>query len=187
MKENSNLPNFEPASSNIIATVFLKSVAYLRCSNIVFSQPVFFMKYRLTFSFLIFALCWSCTNQSREQQHAPDDSAAMYDDEMHRDTLDVFSNERFQNVYVEKLGDSTFNISGKAQVFEATLNWVVEDGHNELKKGFATADHGAPAWGNFSFEVTVAKQDPNSVLHLILFESSAKDGSRQHELPVPLY
>ncbi len=145
------------------------------------------MKYRLIFSFLILSLCWSCTNQSREQQYTPDDSTAVYDDENYRDTLDVFSNERFRNVFVKKVDDSTFNISGKAQVFEATLSWVVEDGHNQLKKGFTTADHGAPEWGNFSFDVTVAKRDPNSVLHLILFESSAKDGRRQHELPVPLY
>ncbi len=48
-------------------------------------------------------------------------------------------------------------------------------------------DMGAPEWGNFSFTVDVEKKRPNSTLTLILFESSAKDGSRQFELPILLY
>jgi len=62
----------------------------------------------------------------------------------------------------------------------------VEDGHDELKKGFEMTDAGAPEWGNFIFTINVAKKRPNSTLHLIIFESSAKDGSRQHELPILL-
>jgi len=71
-------------------------------------------------------------------------------------------------------------------MFEATYNWVVEDGHNELLSGYGTADAGAPEFGNFSFVVHIKKSRANSTLHLILFETSANDGSRQHELPVPL-
>jgi hypothetical protein len=63
----------------------------------------------------------------------------------------------------------------------------VEDGHNELKKGFESTDAGAPAWGDFSFTVEAEKERPNSTLHLVLFATSAKDGSRGHELPVYLY
>lgn len=63
---------------------------------------------------------------------------------------------------------------------------MVEDGHNELKKGFEATDAGAPEWGNFGFIVNVKKERLNSTLHLILFETSTKDGSRQFELPVPL-
>jgi hypothetical protein len=63
----------------------------------------------------------------------------------------------------------------------------VEDGHDELKKGFQMTDAGAPAWGNFTFNIEVKKKRPNSTLTLILFESSPKDGSRTHELPIPLY
>ena len=48
-------------------------------------------------------------------------------------------------------------------------------------------DAGAPRWGNFNFKAEAKKANPNTVLHLILFEASAKDGSRQHELSVPLY
>ena len=99
----------------------------------------------------------------------------------------VYSNERFKDVTVERTGDSTFVIRGKGQIFEANFSWVIEDGHNELKKGYTMTNAGAPEWGDFSFTVNAAKQNPNSTLHIILFESSAKDGSRQYELPVMLY
>jgi hypothetical protein len=99
----------------------------------------------------------------------------------------VYANQRFKDVTVERVGEHKFIIKGKAQVFEAVVSWVVEDGHNELKKGFEMTDAGAPAFGNFAFVVDVAKQRANSKLHLILFESSAKDGTRQYELPIPLY
>jgi hypothetical protein len=99
----------------------------------------------------------------------------------------VYSNERFKDVTVEKTGDNTFTIRGKGQIFEANFNWVIEDGHEELQKGYTMTDAGAPEWGNFSFTVTAPKKNPNSTLHIILFESSAKDGSRQYELPIMLY
>jgi hypothetical protein len=99
----------------------------------------------------------------------------------------VYKNARFKDVMVRKTAGHIYLITGKAQLFEAALSWVVEDGHEEIKKGFATADAGGPAWGAFRFTVDVIKKRPNSTLHLILFEASAKDGSRQHELPVLLY
>ena len=99
----------------------------------------------------------------------------------------IYSNERFKDVTVEKVATNKFFIKGKAQVFEATFNWVIEDGHNELKKGFEMTDAGAPAWGNFGFVVTATKARPNSTLHIILFEVSAKNGNRQYQLPILLY
>src|SRR5687768_4836965 len=48
----------------------------------------------------------------------------------------VYSNERFKEVTVERTGDSTFVVRGKGQIFEANFNWVVEDGHDELKRGY---------------------------------------------------
>jgi len=103
------------------------------------------------------------------------------------DTSKVYSNKRFKDVTVEKIGEHKFSIKGKAQVFEASFSWVVEDGHDEIKKGHEMTDAGAPEFGNFSFTVDVAKKRKNSTLHLILFEASAKDGSRQYELPILLY
>lgn len=99
----------------------------------------------------------------------------------------TYSNERFKDVTVEKIGDHEFRIKGKGQIFEASFSWVVEDGHDELKKGFEMTDAGAPEWGDFSFTVNAPKKRPNSTLHIILFEASAKDGSRQYLLPIALY
>lgn len=105
----------------------------------------------------------------------------------HNTTKENYSNERFKNVSIKRLSEHEFEISGQAQVFEAAFSWVIEDGHHELAKGHAMTDAGAPRWGNFNFKAEAKKANPNTVLHLILFEASAKDGSRQHELSVPLY
>jgi hypothetical protein len=98
----------------------------------------------------------------------------------------VYSNARFKDVTVTKVGDNKYSIQGKGQIFEASFGWVVEDGHNEIKEGFDMTDAGAPEWGNFKFTIEVQKQRPNSTLTLILFESSAKDGSRVYQLPIVL-
>ncbi len=101
--------------------------------------------------------------------------------------MEQYANARFKEVTVEKIGEHKFLIRGKGQIFEASFSWIVEDGHEELKKGFQMTDAGAPDWGNFSFTVDVEKKRENSTLMLVLFESSPKDGSRQYELPVLLY
>lgn len=99
----------------------------------------------------------------------------------------TYSNERFKDVTVERINEDTFIVRGKGQIFEANFNWIVEDGHEELKKGFNMTDAGAPEWGKFEFTINVQKKRENSTLTLILFESSPKDGSRQYELPITLY
>lgn len=101
--------------------------------------------------------------------------------------LKQYSNERFKEVTVERIDENKFRVRGKGQIFEANFNWIIEDGHDELKTGYQTTDAGAPEWGNFDFTITVQKKRENSKLTLVLFESSAKDGSRQYELPILLY
>ncbi|HEX8561988.1 MAG TPA: Gmad2 immunoglobulin-like domain-containing protein [Flavobacterium sp.] len=98
----------------------------------------------------------------------------------------VHSNERFRNVTVQRTADNQFRITGEGQVFEASFGWVIEDGHNEIAKGFEMTDAGAPEWGRFEFTADAEKETEHSTLHLILFETSAKDGSRQYELPIVL-
>lgn len=98
----------------------------------------------------------------------------------------VYSNTRFKDVTVVKSGSNKYTIQGKGQIFEANFGWVVEDGHNEIKEGFEMTDAGAPEWGNFKFTIEVKKERPNSTLTLILFETSAKDGSRVYQLPIVL-
>ena len=98
-----------------------------------------------------------------------------------------YSNERFKEVTVERIDENKFRVRGKGQIFEANFNWIIEDGHDELMKGFQMTDAGAPEWGNFDFTIAVQKKRKNSKLTLVLFESSVKDGSRQHELPIVLF
>lgn len=83
-----------------------------------------------------------------------------------------------------EVGD-TFVVEGEARVFEAAFSWFLEDGHAILAEGHEMTDAGAPAWGKFSFEVNfnVASQ-PNAML--VLYVASAKDGSMQNELIIPL-
>ncbi|KGT72726.1 sporulation protein, partial [Bradyrhizobium japonicum] len=95
-------------------------------------------------------------------------------------------NEFFKEITAKKIKEDTFEVKGKAKVFEGVLDYVVEDGHNELAEGSAKASKGAPEWGDFSFTVNVKKDTPNSTLMLILFEKSAKDGKRKGELPIAL-
>ena len=99
----------------------------------------------------------------------------------------TYSNQRFKDVSVERIGKDKFLIRGQGQIFEANFSWIVQDGHEELKKGFQMTDAGAPEWGKFEFTIDVPKKRENSTLTLILFESSPKDGSRQYELPITLY
>ena len=99
----------------------------------------------------------------------------------------VYANKRFKDVTVERVGENKFRIRGKGQIFEASFSWVIEDGHEELKKGYEMTDAGAPEWGNFDFTVEAVKKRPNSTLHLVIYEVSAKDGSRQYELPIRLF
>lgn len=98
----------------------------------------------------------------------------------------TYSNARFKEVAIKRIGEHQFTIRGKGQIFEANFGWVVEDGHEELLKGFEMTDAGAPEWGKFKFTIDVEKRRVNSTLTLILFETSAMDGSRQHELPIVL-
>lgn len=95
-------------------------------------------------------------------------------------------NARFKNVIAKKIGPDTYHITGEGQIFEASFNWVIEDGHKELQSGYATTDAGAPAWGKFNFLITIPRRGVNSELHLIIYEASAEDGRRQHELPILL-
>ena len=133
-------------------------------------------------------LLFACTQKKSEDTTSPqsDSIQVITTEEAPKINAKVFSNERFRQVTLEKLDGNKFRIQGQAQVFEATFNWVVEDGHNELKSGFVTADIGAPEWGNFDFTIDVAKNDVNTTLILILFEISAKDGSHNYELPITL-
>lgn len=142
--------------------------------------------------FLSFILIISCDKKEKtaEEIQEPEkisDTVQLKKVVSSNTNLKNYSNQRFRNVTVEKVNDNKFRIKGEGQIFEANFNWVVEDGHDELKNGYEMTDAGAPEWGKFDFTIDVAKNRENSTLTLILFEISAKDGSRQHELPIALF
>ncbi len=148
------------------------------------------MKYLIPFVFLAFIACTSKVTTTTENPQG--DTVAVDNVEVppvidSTSTAPVYGNARFKDVSVTREDSLTFRIRGKAQIFEANFGWVIEDGHDELQTGHQMTDAGAPEWGNFDFKVTAQKNNPNSTLLLILFESSAKDGSRQYELPLRLY
>ena len=148
------------------------------------------MKVSLFLLLIIFA---ACNNSAPKNESIASDTLQTNTDSIKKSrpvtivaAPKTYSNKRFKNVTVENIGGNKFRIRGKGQIFEANFNWIVEDGHNELLKGFQTTDAGAPEWGNFDFIIEVTKQRNNSTLTLILFETSAMDGSRQYDLPIVL-
>lgn len=139
----------------------------------------------ILFAFLIFS-CQTQTKEKEESQIVTESDTTLISTEHDQTELKMHSNEAFKNVSVQSLPDNKFQVKGQARVFEATINWSVEDGHYILADGFATADMGAPEWGNFEFEFSAKKAEANSTMVLILYEASAKDGSQMHTLPIKL-
>lgn len=96
-------------------------------------------------------------------------------------------NNAFCNVSVNGSGGK-YIISGEARVFEAVMNYAVEDGHNYLLEDSYMLSAGAPAWAPFAIELDIPpeQQPVNGTLTFELFEYSAKDGSRINVLALPL-
>lgn len=140
---------------------------------------------------LLLLIVFACKQQPAvESRTEVQDTVALdHTEVMEPDTVvgPVYGNQRFRNVIVNRLDSLNFQIKGQAQVFEGSFGWVLEDGHDELQTGHQMTDAGAPEWGNFDFKVMAQKNEANTTLHLVLFEVSAKDGSRQYELPLKLY
>jgi hypothetical protein len=99
----------------------------------------------------------------------------------------AIENQAFRNIVVSGF-QGNYAVTGEASVFEGTIQYEVEDGHFVLLQGFATASAGGPAWGTFTINIQIPEGNlpQNGLLRLVLFEESAKDGSRINELLVPL-
>lgn len=78
-----------------------------------------------------------------------------------------------------------FTVRGEARVFEAHVMYEFEDGHNILDEGFVMASQGAPDWGEFEFTISFDEVffETGTV---IIYEESAKDGSRINQLYIPV-
>lgn len=139
---------------------------------------------------VLFAAC-----KSGDDKTTPDSTATKLIDSTHpifephihgKDTVDLYSNEVFKNVHVQKTGETTYLVAGQARVFEGVYHYLVRDGNEVIIDGRGKTDAAAPAFGKFSFSVDVNKKTTIDGLYLVLFEVGAKDGSLQHELPIPL-
>ncbi|MCF8000670.1 MAG: LysM peptidoglycan-binding domain-containing protein [Halanaerobiales bacterium] len=95
----------------------------------------------------------------------------------------IKSNHNVKVMKFNKINNGVY-VSGVARVFEATVNYVLETEYGKvLKKGFTTAAIGAPHWGKFEFEVC---RIPNEAYYIVIFTTSAKDGSKQNEIKLQL-
>lgn len=96
-------------------------------------------------------------------------------------------NTAFREVKVSG-SDGSYTISGEARVFEASMSYAVSDGHRYVLESYHTLDAGAPAWSPFELNIELEPDQipENGTLMIELFEYSAKDGSKIHELHVPL-
>jgi immunoglobulin-like protein involved in spore germination len=132
----------------------------------------------------------ACNNADKNEPTSGksiDSTNPVFDPHAHsHDTIDVYSNETFKEVRLERTGETVYSVTGKARVFEAVYHYLVKDGNEVVTDGRGMTDAGAPEFGNFSFTVDVKKKVAVESMYLILFEASAKDGSRQYELPIPL-
>jgi hypothetical protein len=148
-------------------------------------------------SAIILFVFLSCNDGTKPVPYTPEqpvaDTIVITDTVIKHDTVyiaqpsaKVYNSSRFKNVTVEQVAENRILIKGQARVFEAAFNWAIEDDHNILQKGFETTDAGAPQWGSFAFVLTVNKSISSHPLRLILFEASAKDGSRQGVIVIPL-
>ena len=109
------------------------------------------------------------TNQNEPISHVPKDK--------------VYQNKVFKDVVVTESEDKII-VTGKAQVFEGVFQYALYDGEKVLIENNYQTD-GAPAWGEFeiSFEKElVATND----IKLELFVFSAKDGSKENTLEIPI-
>jgi len=80
---------------------------------------------------------------------------------------------------------SPLRVMGTANTFEATFDYELLDaGGKVLSHHFETATSGSGTRGTFDF--TVPFTAPNGPGRLVLFEESAADGSRIHQVEIPL-
>jgi hypothetical protein len=100
---------------------------------------------------------------------------------------DPKENQAFRNISVTG-SQGNYVVTGEARIFEATVQYEVEDGHYVYLEGFVTASEGAPSWGTFTIDLNIPEADlpNNATMMLILFEESAMDGSHVNQLFVVL-
>ena len=80
---------------------------------------------------------------------------------------------------------SPLRVTGTANTFEATFEYdLLDPAGKVLSHHFETATSGSGTRGTFDF--TIRFEAPNGLGKLVVYERSAKDGSRIHVSEIPL-
>ena len=83
--------------------------------------------------------------------------------------------------------ESPLLVSGLARAFEATVQWALYDNDGLLiDDGFTMASAGGPDWGTFQFAIPYSVDTPQ-LGALMMWEQSARDGSRIHLVEHPIW
>lgn len=77
-------------------------------------------------------------------------------------------------------------VRGLARVFEGTIQYQFRDNHSILDEGYTTTSEGTEEWNEFEIIIKVDKSAHRSA-RIILYEESAKDGSKINELTIPVH
>jgi hypothetical protein len=76
-------------------------------------------------------------------------------------------------------------VAGTANTFEATFEYdLLDPAGKVLAHDFVTATSGSGTRGTYDFQIPF--EAPNGVGKLVVYERSAADGSRIHEIEIPL-
>lgn len=95
----------------------------------------------------------------------------------------IKSNNNIKVMQFGKINEGV-HVSGVARVFEATVNYTLETKSGSvLVEGVTTATIGGPKWGKFDFEVC---HITNNAHYIVIFTTSARDGTRQNEIKLKL-
>jgi Immunoglobulin-like domain of bacterial spore germination/Sporulation and spore germination len=83
--------------------------------------------------------------------------------------------------------ESPLNVTGTANTFEANFQYELTDTDGRIvDQNFVTATSGTGTRGTFDFTTKEYTVPFDGIGHLIVFESSAKDGSRINLVEIPL-
>ena len=125
---------------------------------------------------------------SKDANDSENDDKENISDEEGVEKQIVIENKAFQ-IFQPTPGEKvkeTIIVKGLARVYEGTVLYELEDGHNILNEGFTTATEGAPGWGEFEIIIKLDEKIANDSASVILYEESAEDGSRINELIIPV-
>lgn len=128
----------------------------------------------------------SASEQKKEEAKKPRPNTDSSPNQEENDS-ETFGNDAFRDVKARGQ-NGQYQVTGEARMFEATVSYAVSDGHIYFVEDFVTASAGGPNWGSFSIDITLDQSTipTHGTITLELFEESAQNGSRQHELFVPL-